>query len=168
GMAELEAAVKDSPDPAAERELAALYLEAKQYEPAALHYRHLLSRDPRNAELHHALGIVLTGQGRFAEAEAELVAAVNSNPNLKEAYFDLAFAAQRNKDYVTAIRALDARARFYPESPGTYFLRATAYDNLKDFRQAAQNYRHFLLVANGKYPDEEWKARHRLKAIESK
>jgi len=168
GVAELEAAAQSSTDPSAERELAALYLEAKQYEPAAVHYRNLVTRDPKNAELRHALGIVYTRQGKFAEAEEQLVAAVNADPNLKEAYFDLAFAAQRNKDYATTIRALDARARFYPESPGTYFMRATAYDSLKDFKQAAQNYRQFLLVAEGKYPDEEWKARHRLKAIEPK
>lgn len=165
GVAELEAALKESPDPAAERVLAAFYLEAKQYEPAEAHYRHLLGRDPRNAQLHHALGITLTGQGKFAEAEAELLAAVKADPDLKEAYFDLAFAAQRNQDYALTIRALDARARFYPESPGTYFLRATAYDSLKDFPHAVENYREFLRLANGKYPDEEWKARHRLKAI---
>ena len=167
-VAELEAAAQGSSDPLAERELAAFYLEAKQYEPAALHYRRLLAADPQNAGLHHALGLVLAGQEQFAAAEAELVKAVSLDPNLKEAYFDLAFAAQRNKDYATAIRALDARARFYPENPGTYFMRATAYDSLKDFRQAAENYRQFLQAANGKYPDEEWKARHRLKAIETK
>lgn len=167
-VAALEAAVQGSVDPLPERELAAFYLENKQYEPAAQHYRNLLARDPKNAELLHALGIVLSRQAKFAEAEAALVAAVNSNPNLKEAYFDLAFAAQRNKDYATTLKALDARARFYPESPGTYFMRATAYDSLQDFKQAAQNYRQFLLVAQGKYPDEEWKARHRLKAIERK
>jgi len=167
-VAELEAAAQGSNDPVVERELAAFYLESKQYEAAALHYRRLLTGDPKNAELHHALGLVLTGQMKYAEAEAELVRAVNADPNLKEAYFDLAFAAHRNKDYATAVRALDARLRFYPENPGTYFMRATAYDSLKDFKQAAQNYRQFLLVANGKYPDEEWKARHRLKAIEDK
>lgn len=167
-LPELEAAVQASADPAAERGVAALYLEAKQYEPAALHYRNLLARDPKNAGLHHALGIALTGQQKYAEAEQQLAAAVVADPNLKEAYFDLAFAAQRNKDYVTTIRALDARARFYPESPGTYFMRATAYDSLRDFKQAAENYHQFLLVANGKYPDEEWKARHRLIAIEPK
>ncbi len=165
GVAELEAGVKESPDPAAERALAAFYLEAKQYELAAAHYRNLLGRDPRNAQLHHALGITLTGQGKFAEAEAELLAAVQADPDLKEAYFDLAFAAQRNQDYALTIRALDARTRFYPESPGTYFMRATAYDSLKDFPHAIENYQEFLRLANGKYPDEEWKARHRLKAI---
>jgi len=168
GVAELEQVAKESADPAAERALAAFYLEAKQYEPAAAHYRHLLGREPGNAQLHHALGITLTGQGKFAEAETELLAAVKADPGLKEAYFDLAFAAQRNQDYALTIRALDARTRFYPESPGTYFMRATAYDSLKDFPRAVENYRQFLQVANGKYPDEEWKARHRLKAIEPK
>jgi tetratricopeptide (TPR) repeat protein len=168
GVAELETVVRESPDPAAERALAAFYLDAKQYEPAAAHYRHLLGREPGNAQLHHALGITLTGQGKFAEAETELLAAVKADPDLKEAYFDLAFAAQRNHDYALTIRALDARTRFYPESPGTYFLRANAYDSLKDFPRAVENYRQFLQVANGKYPDEEWKARHRLKAIEPK
>ncbi len=168
GLAELEAVLKESPDPAAEREVAALYLEAKQYAPAALHYRNLLARDPKNAGLLHALGIALTGQQKYAEAEQVLAGAVVADPALKEAYFDLAFAAQRNKDYGTTLRALDERARFYPESPGTYFMRATAYDNLKDLKQAVQNYRQFLLVANGKYPEEEWKARHRLIAIEPK
>ena len=168
GVAELEQVARESVDPAAERALAAFYLEAKQYEPAATRYRHLLEREPGNAQLHHALGITLTGQGKFAEAETELLAAVKADPELKEAYFDLAFAAQRNHDYALTIRALDARTRFYPESPGTYFLRANAYDSLKDFPRAVENYRQFLQVANGKYPDEEWKARHRLKAIEPK
>ena len=168
GVAELETVVQQSSDPSAERALAAFYLDAKQYEPAETHYRHLLARDPGNAGLHHALGITLTGQKKFAEAEAELLAAVKADPGLKEAYFDLALAAQRNQDYALTIRALDARTRFYPESPGTYFMRATAYDSLKDFPRAVENYRQFLQVANGKYPDEEWKARHRLKAIEPK
>jgi hypothetical protein len=39
---------------------------------------------------------------------------------------------------------------------------------LKAFPQAAQNYRQFLLASNGKNPDQEWQARHRLKAIEPK
>jgi hypothetical protein len=47
-------------------------------------------------------------------------------------------------------------------------LRATAYDHLRDFKQAAANYHRFLDVANGQYPDQEWQARHRLIAIEPK
>jgi tetratricopeptide (TPR) repeat protein len=169
GVAELEAASKNPNDPNfCERCVAALYLELEQYSRAEQHYRHLLAQNPKNAGLHHALGIALSHQNKYAEAEAEFAAAVVADPNLKEAYFDLAFAAQRNKDYPTTLRALDVRARFYPENALTYFMRATTYDSLRDYKQAAQNYHQFLLLANGKFPEEEWKARHRLKAIEPK
>jgi hypothetical protein len=55
-----------------------------------------------------------------------------------------------------------------PETPASYFLRATALDHLRNYKQVAQYYHLFLDAANGKYPDDEWKARHRLIWIESK
>jgi len=74
--------------------------------------------------------------------------------------------ASENKDYNLAIRALDERARYIPESPATYFLRATSYDNLKNTPKAIENYKQFLAVDGGKLPDQEWQARHRLIAID--
>jgi hypothetical protein len=50
----------------------------------------------------------------------------------------------------------------------TYFLRASAYDHLRDFKNASVNFHLFLKVAGGKYPDQEWQAAHRLLAIEPK
>jgi hypothetical protein len=50
----------------------------------------------------------------------------------------------------------------------TYFLRATAYDHLHDAKNAATNYHKFLETANGRFPDQEWQAKHRLIAIEPK
>jgi hypothetical protein len=49
-----------------------------------------------------------------------------------------------------------------------FFLRASAYDHLRDYKLAAVDYHHFLDVAGGKYPDQEWQATHRLIAIEPK
>ena len=66
------------------------------------------------------------------------------------------------------IKALDARAKLLPETPVGYFLRATAYDHLRDYKQAAVNYHRFLEAAKGQFPDQEWQARHRLIAIEPK
>jgi hypothetical protein len=66
------------------------------------------------------------------------------------------------------IRALDARAKFMPEIPMTYFVRAIAYDHLRDFKDAALNYHKFLEVDKGLYPDHEWQARQRLITIEPK
>jgi tetratricopeptide (TPR) repeat protein len=105
---------------------------------------------------------------KFSDAEQEFLATVKFKPDWGAAYGDLAVAANENQNYAMAIRALDARAKFLPEIPVGYFLRATAYDHLRDYHQAAANYHLFLQVANGKYPDQEWQARHRLIAIEPK
>jgi hypothetical protein len=66
------------------------------------------------------------------------------------------------------IRALDARAKLLQETADTYFFRASAYDHLKDVKKAVANYHLFLQTANGKYPDQEWQAKHRLIALEPK
>jgi hypothetical protein len=47
-------------------------------------------------------------------------------------------------------------------------MRASAYDHLRDFKNASANYHLFLKAANGKYPEQEWQATHRLIAIEPK
>ena len=63
-------------------------------------------------------------------------------------------------------RSTTWRAKITQDTPPTYFLRATSYDHLRQYKPAAENYRLFLAAANGAYPDEEWKARHRLIAID--
>ena len=76
--------------------------------------------------------------------------------------------ASEGKEYPLVIRALEARSKLLPENALTYFLRASAYDHLRDYKKAAANFHLFLNNANGKYPDYEWQAKHRLIAIESK
>jgi Tfp pilus assembly protein PilF len=168
-IAELEAGIKATPnDEAAQRDLAELYSTAGKNDLAEVAYRGMIARHSDDAELHRRLGQALLRQKKFPEAQREFIAAVKLKPDLGEAYGDLAFAANENRDYPLAIRALDARARLLPEIPITYFLRATAYDHLRDFKNASANYHLFLNVAGGKYPDQEWQAKHRLIAIEPK
>ena len=107
-------------------------------------------------------------QRKYPDAQQELLTAVKIKPDFGEAYGDLAMAADENNNYELAIKAADARARFLPEIPVSYFLRASAYDHLRDYKMAAQNYHKFLELAKGQYPDQEWQARHRLIAIEPK
>jgi predicted Zn-dependent protease len=168
-IAELQAGIKLSPaDDAAQRDLADLYTTAGKNDLAEAAYRALLVAHPSEAELHRRLGQALLRQKKFPEAQQEFVNAVKLKPDLGEAYGDLAFAAGENKEYPLAIHALDARAKLLPEIPITYFMRASAYDHLRDFKKAAANYHLFLNTASGKYPEQEWQAKHRLIAIEPK
>jgi tetratricopeptide (TPR) repeat protein len=168
-IAELQSALKLAPsDVGARRDLADVYVSAGKYAEAESLYRSLLAAQPNDAELHHRCGQILMKLKNFGEAEQQFLAALKLKPDWGAAYGDLAVAANENQDYPLAIKALDMRAKYLPEIPVGYFLRATAYDHLRDFHQAAANYHLFLQVANGKYPDQEWQARHRLITIEPK
>lgn len=168
-IAELEAGAKLAPtDLTVQRDLADLYTAAGKPAQAEAAYRSLLAIHPADADLHRDLGESLLLQKKFVAAEQEFFASLKLDPNSGEAYGDLAFAASENKDYPLTLKALDARARFLPEIASTYFMRASALDHLRDYKDAAVNYHLFLKTANGKYPDQEWQAQHRLIAIEPK
>lgn len=168
-ITELETAAKLTPgDPSVQRDLADLYTAAGKSADAEKMFRSLIAVHSDDAELRRGLGESLLRQKKFSEAQQEFLAALKLKPDLAQAYGDLAFAANENRDYALTIKALDARVKFLPEIPTTYFLRASAYDHLKDVKKAAANYHLFLDAANGKYPDQEWQAKHRLIALEPK
>ena len=167
---EIQTALKLSPnDSEAQRDLADLYASAGKNDLAEAAYRPLVTAHPNDAELHRGLGQALLRQKKFPEAQQELLAAVRLKRDWPDVYVDLAFAASENKNYELTVRALNGRELLNTEMPVVcFFLRASAYDHLGDYKQAAVDYHHFLDSANGKYPDQEWQARHRLIAIEPK
>lgn len=164
--AELEKALELQPgDLDSLKELAAVQLAQKKYPAAEATVRNVLAKQPKDPEVQFLLGSILLRQLKYADAQAAFLNVVNTKPS-GEAFSELAVAASSNKDYQLAIRALDARAKALPETPGTYFLRATCLDHLQAFKEASDNYKQFLAVADGKFPDQEWQARHRLIAID--
>jgi len=169
-IAELQAALKLAPsDSDAQRELAELYSSAGKNDLAESEYRALVAAQPKDPELHRGMGHALLLQKKFPEAEQEFLIAVRLKRDWPDIYVDLAFAASENKNYELAVRALNGRSMLNAEMPPIcFFLRASAYDHLRDYKQAALDYHQFLSVANGKYPDQEWQATHRLIAIEPK
>lgn len=148
------------------RELAAVQLANKDYNAAEATLRDVVKRQPQDAELHFLLANTLSRAMKFADAQEEYMQAVKLKPTWGEAYGELAVAASQNKNYGVAIKALEYRARYLPETPGTYFLRATCFDHLRAYKEATEQYKQFLQVAQGKFPDQEFQARHRLIAID--
>ncbi|HTK95818.1 MAG TPA: tetratricopeptide repeat protein [Terriglobales bacterium] len=166
---ELEAGLASSPnDLGLARELAAVYTASGQWQKAGPIYEQLIQQQPRDAEMRRVYGVALMKQRRFRDAEVQLVTAVKLDPKLADAYGDLAVAASEDKNYQLSLQALDVRAHYLPETPATLFLRATDLDNLHLFKPASEYYKKFLEAAAGQFPDLEWKARHRLVAIDPK
>ena len=162
---ELDAAGNQN-DSAVLREKAALLSAVHRESDAIPIYKLLVSTSSNDAQLRYEYGLALMHEHQWAPAEEQLLAAVKLNPNLAPAYGDLAVVASDNQQYDLTLKALEVRTKLLGDNPGTFFLRATALDHLRRFPEATENYRQFLAAANGKYPDEEWKARHRLIAIE--
>jgi Flp pilus assembly protein TadD len=169
-IAEFQAALKLAPaDRDAQREIADFYASAGKNDLAESAYRALVAAQPKDPELHRGLGKALLLQKKFPEAQQEFLEAIRLKRDWPDVYVDLAFAASENKNYELTVRALNGRTVLNAEMPAIcFFLRASAYDHLHDYKQAAVDYHHFLEIANGKYPDQEWQATHRLIAIEPK
>jgi len=148
------------------REKASLLLAVNRDAEAVPIYEQLVQQEPNDAQLRYQYGLALTHQHNWAEAEQQLLAAIKLNPNLANAYGDMAIVASQNQHYDLVLKALDIRTKLLGDNSGTYFLKATALDHLRRYPEATQSYKQFLAAANGKYPDEEWKARHRLITIE--
>jgi tetratricopeptide (TPR) repeat protein len=128
-------------------------------------FQQLLAAQPNDASLLDARGQILIRQQRYGDALASFRKAAAAQPGDIDAWSGIAFADSKTGQYADELQALSTRSKFAPDNAGSLFLRATAYDNLHQTQAAADYYHRFLTAAQGKYPDQEWQARHRLTAL---
>ena len=152
-------------DTAVEQMLADAYSQAGQPTKADPIYAKMAAAHPDDEEILAGQGENLMREQRYSEAEQVLERAVKLKPEDGDAWSGLAFVASENKQYPKALHALSMRANLLGETPVSYFLWATTYDNLHQSKQAQDYYRKFLAAADGKFPDQEWQAKHRLVAL---
>jgi tetratricopeptide (TPR) repeat protein len=145
--------------------LADAYGQAGHPEQAEPIYARLALANPGNEDILAAQGENLVRERLYPQAQAVLERAVKLKPDDGDAWSGLAFAASENKQYQLALKALSMRAKYLAETPATYFLWATSYDNLHLSKSAQEYYHKFLSAAGGKFPDQEWQAKHRLVAL---
>jgi tetratricopeptide (TPR) repeat protein len=145
--------------------LADAYVQAGHPEKADPLFARMALAEPGNEEILAAQGENLLRERLYPRAQEVLQRAVELKSDDGEAWSGLAFAATQNKQYQLALKALSMRAKYLPETPASYFLWATTYDNLHLSKQAQDYYHKFLASADGKFPDQEWQAKHRLVAL---
>lgn len=167
---ELEAAVKASPTVANLTALATAYLQNKEPEKCQPVMDAALRLEPNNGELRILYGRLLRDLRKFALAANQFALAAKLNPNSAEAWADLAMVTVMLERYDIALPALDRVKQLGAEKPGHKYLRAITLDKVKQNRQQAKlalaAYQDFLNSAGGKFPDEEFKARQRVKILE--
>jgi len=146
--------------------LAAVMADAGDYAGSDRLYVALLAATPSDSALLVAHGQNLVRLLRNSEAFAAFERATQIDPANADAWSGLAFAASKTSQPAVTLHALTMRSKYLPEVPSTYFLWATAYDSLHQRQQAAVYYHHFLESSAGKFPNQEWQARQRLKLLE--
>ena len=151
------------------RLLARAYVAEDRPEKAVPLFAALVKKAPADGELLSAYADALIRLKQNAEAEAALEKSLTvqfaAPQGRAQAAAELAFAASADHHPEVVLRALNIRNAILPPDASSTFLLATAHDTLHHTRQAAESYRQFLQLANGKFPDEEWQANQRLQIL---
>jgi tetratricopeptide (TPR) repeat protein len=119
--------------------------ERGQLEEATVNYRRALALSPAGspayqAVIHNSLGLVLTRQGRPADAMPEFDAAVRLNPNFAEPHSNLANALASRGAYPQAIEHYRAALRIKPTMTEALVGLGSALLSQGDTKEAAESY----------------------------
>ena len=165
-LAHFEAAIEKSPTTANRAALAAAYLKNKEPEKALPVVEAILQTEPNNYDIRMLHGRILRDSRKFSPAAEEFYRATKVKPDSGEAWSELAGALVLSENYPAALTALDRVAALHAEKPGHVYLRAIVLDKIKQLKPALESYQRFLAMSTGQNPDEEFKARQRVRIIE--
>lgn len=188
----LEAAYRGAPSPALLVRLAEAYLRTQQTQKGLGALQQAVNAQPNDFDLRMTFGRALRNGGHIDMAAREYTRATEIKPDSQQAWSDLAGAQtalgerimiEARKDssnskahiaalqqaepfYSAALRSLDRVKALGPENEGHLFFRALALDNLMQYPAALDSYRAFLEKAAGKFQDQEFQARQRVRIIQ--
>ncbi len=162
---QLEEAVKDAPTATNRIALATAYVQNKQPDRAAPLFEQALQAEPKNLDLRMSYARTLRELKKYPAAAQEFYRVVQAKPDSSDAWGDLAgMLILLNQDQ-QALAALDKVKALGAEKPGHFFFRALVLDRNHLYQPALENYEKFLSVSENKSPDEEFKARQRIRVI---
>lgn len=162
----LEQAVAQSPTSANKLALAGAYLKTNQAEKGIKLIGEVVSAEPKDYDLRMLYGRTLRDQHAYPAAAREFIEASKLRPDSAEAFSEVAVAAILVEAWPLALEALDRVKALGGEKAGHVFFRAVVLDRTKQLKPALENYRQFLAMSEGKSPDEEFKARQRIKVLQ--
>lgn len=158
-------AVNRSPTAANRYALATAYLKTKQPDRAAPLLELTLQDQPHNFDLRMTYGRLLRDRRDFAGAAREFLQAAREKPGSGEAWSELAGMLILLENYPQALAALDRLEALGNAPVSVHFFRGLVLDKTKQYEPALASYERFLAASNGAFPDEEFKARQRVKVI---
>jgi tetratricopeptide (TPR) repeat protein len=171
-----QAAVAQSPTAANRAGLIQAYLKTHHPELALPLIDQQLAATPDEYDLVMLKGGILRDQRKLDLAAAQFLQATKLKPDDWRPWSELASVLVVADNYLPGLAALDHVRALNAEKPGHMFLRAIVLDKMQEMqhsgkahREAAQgaleSYQRFLDASGGKDPNDEFKARQRIRII---
>lgn len=160
------AAIEKSPSTANRAALAAAYVKNTEPEKALPVVQAILQAEPKNYDVRMLSGRIVRDAHKYSQAADEFYRATQVRPDSAEAWSELATVLILMENYPAGLTALDHVASLHAEKPGHVYFRAIVQDKTKQLKPALESYQRFLAMSNGQNPDEEFKARQRVRIIE--
>jgi superkiller protein 3 len=165
-VAAFERAAKVEPTAEDDWNLARAYHAAKQPDLAIPRLLRVRQAQPNHFEAALMLGQLLTQKRDYAAAQGALLEAIRLQPQLPNAYVDLANVMYLQERYPDTLAVLDRMAKLQmKETPWSAFLRAISLDKLGVVEPALESYKRFLALDSSAYPDQQFQARQRIKVL---
>ncbi len=161
----LEAAVQASPTAANRMTLVKAYLRESRNDKAFATLAAAVQSEPRNFDLRMLAGRMLRDQRKFPEAAGQFNAAAQLKPDALESWNELSGVLILAERYPEALGALDRVKALNGETAAHHYFRALCLDHLKQIRPAMESYEKFLELSQNQRPDEEFKARQRVRIL---
>jgi tetratricopeptide (TPR) repeat protein len=121
--------------------------------------------EPKNPDLPASLGGLYMKKKDYANAGHQLAAAFNLNPADNAVLRNLIAAEYQNKNYPTALAAIDVLAKRMDLPADAWFLRAACYDKLGQLQPALDAYKTFLQLNKDENSDMYFDSSVRVRAI---
>ena len=111
------------------------------------------------------LGRLLREAKNLPGAAQEFYNAAQADPKALAAWRELASTLFLLGNYQGTLSAFDKLRELGEETPAQWYLRALCYDRMQLYKEALPAYEKFLSVSEGESPEEEFKARQRIRVV---
>ena len=162
----LEQAFRQDPTQPNRLALAAAYVFNKEPAKALPILEQAVQAAPADFDVRNMYGRALRDVRNFAPAAQQFYEAVKLKPDSRQAWSDLAAMLYMAGNYPQSVAALDRALKLGEDTPANHFFRAITLDKMRDLRGALAAYQKFLSMSEGKFPDEEFKAKQRARIIQ--
>jgi tetratricopeptide (TPR) repeat protein len=162
----LEAAYQSAPTEANQVALATAYIFAKQYDKANPLLEKAVASNPRSYDLRMMHGRSLRDAKQYQLAAQQFHEGIKLKPESREAWNELAAMLYLLGGFPQSLAAFERARQLGENTPANAYFRAIIQDRMQQYQPALEAYQQFLATSQGKNPDEEFKARQRVRIIQ--